>query len=91
MKLGHPVLFGFGRAHSSGAIAEIIRRFAELKALVPNITTSNGAKTQAQKALIMNTATFSCSPSPTLSRVMPTLCIPITQPLRTGSSHLCLR
>jgi hypothetical protein len=37
MKLGHPVLFGFGKAHSSAAIAEIIRRFAELKALVLGI------------------------------------------------------
>ena len=37
MKLRHPVLFGFGKAHSSAAIAEVIRRFAELKALVPGI------------------------------------------------------
>ena len=35
MKLRHLVLFGFGKAHSSAAIAEVIRRFAELKALVP--------------------------------------------------------
>ena len=37
MKLRHLVLFGFGKAHSSAAIAEVIRRFAELKALVPSI------------------------------------------------------
>ena len=37
MKLRHVVLFGFGKAHSSTAIAEVIRRFAELKALVPGI------------------------------------------------------
>ena len=37
MKLRHLVLFGFGKAHSSAAIAEVIRRFAELKALVPGI------------------------------------------------------
>jgi hypothetical protein len=37
MKLRHVVFFGFGEAHSSAAIAEVIRRFAELKALVPGI------------------------------------------------------
>ena len=37
MKLRHLVLFGFEKAHSSAAIAEVIRRFAELKALVPGI------------------------------------------------------
>jgi hypothetical protein len=37
MKLRHVVLFGFRKAHSSAAIAEVIRRFAELKALVPGI------------------------------------------------------
>src|ERR1700749_1519199 len=37
MKLRHVVLFGFGKAQSPGAIAEVIRRFAELKALVPDI------------------------------------------------------
>ena len=37
MKLRHVVLFGFGKAHSSAAIAEVIRQFAELKALVPGI------------------------------------------------------
>jgi hypothetical protein len=37
MKLRHLVLFGFGKAHSSAAIAEVIRRFAELKALVPGV------------------------------------------------------
>ena len=37
MKLRHLVLFGFGKAHSSAAIAEVIRRFAELKALVRGI------------------------------------------------------
>jgi Stress responsive A/B Barrel Domain len=37
MKLRHVVLFGFGKAQSPAAIAEAIRRFAELKALVPSI------------------------------------------------------
>ena len=37
MKLRHVVLFGFGKAQSPAAIAEVIRRFAELKALVPGI------------------------------------------------------
>ena len=36
MKLRHVVLFGFGKAQSPAATAEIIRRFAELKALVPD-------------------------------------------------------
>jgi hypothetical protein len=33
MKVRHVVLFGFGKAQSPAAIAEVIRRFAELKAL----------------------------------------------------------
>jgi Stress responsive A/B Barrel Domain len=37
MKLRHVVLFGFGKAQSPSAIANVIRRFAELKALVPGI------------------------------------------------------
>jgi hypothetical protein len=37
MKLRHLVPFGFGKAQSPGATAEIIRRFVELKALVPDI------------------------------------------------------
>ena len=37
MKLRHVVLFGFGKAQSPAKIAEVIRRFAELKALVPGI------------------------------------------------------
>ena len=37
MKLRHVVLFGFGKAQSPAATAEVIRRFAELKALVPDI------------------------------------------------------
>ena len=37
MKLRHVVLFGFGKAQSPAAIAEVIRRFADLKALVPDI------------------------------------------------------
>jgi hypothetical protein len=89
MKLRHVVLFGFGKAHSSAAMAEVIR-FAELKALVPGIDDFEWAKTQAQKALIMDTATFSCSLSPTLGHVTPTLCIRIMQPLRTGSTAICV-
>jgi hypothetical protein len=37
MKLRHVVLFGFGKAQSPAATAEVIRRFVELKALVPDI------------------------------------------------------
>jgi hypothetical protein len=37
MKLRHMVLFGFGKAQSPAAIAEVIRRFVDLKALVPGI------------------------------------------------------
>jgi hypothetical protein len=37
MKLRHVVLFGFGKAQSPAAIAEVIRRFAELEVLVPSI------------------------------------------------------
>jgi hypothetical protein len=37
MKLRHVVLFGFGKAQSPAAVAEVIRRFVELKALVPGI------------------------------------------------------
>ena len=37
MKLRHVVLFGFGKAQSAATIAAIVRRFAELKALVPGI------------------------------------------------------
>jgi hypothetical protein len=37
MTLRHVVLFGFGKAQSRAAIAEVVRRFAELKALVPSV------------------------------------------------------
>jgi Stress responsive A/B Barrel Domain len=37
MKPRHVVLFGFGKAESPAAIAEVIRRYADLKALVPDI------------------------------------------------------
>ena len=36
MKLRHVVLFGFGNAAPS-AIAEVIRRFVQLKALIPGV------------------------------------------------------
>ena len=36
MALRHVVLFGFGK-QSPAAIAEVVRRFVELKTLVPNI------------------------------------------------------
>ena len=39
----------------------------------------------------MDTATSFCSLSPARGRVTPTLCIPITQPFRTGWNHLCHR
>jgi len=90
MKLRHVVLFGFEKAQSPAAIAEVVRRFAELKALVPGIDDFEWARTQVQRVLITDTATSFCSLLSTLGRVTPTLCIPITRPLRTGSSHLCL-
>jgi Stress responsive A/B Barrel Domain len=37
MTLRHVVLFGFGKDQSPAAIAEVIRRFVELKELVPGI------------------------------------------------------
>jgi hypothetical protein len=37
MKLRHVVLFGFENSQSPAAIAEVIRRFAELKTVVPGI------------------------------------------------------
>jgi hypothetical protein len=37
MKLRHLVLFGFEKTQSPAAIAEVIRRFAELEALVAGI------------------------------------------------------
>ena len=37
MKLRHVVLFGFGKSQSPAAIAEVIRRFVDLKTLVPSI------------------------------------------------------
>ena len=37
MALRHVVLFGFGKDQSQAAIAEVVRRFVELKTLVPNI------------------------------------------------------
>jgi hypothetical protein len=37
MTLRHVVLFGFGKAQSRSAVAEVIRRFAKLKELVPGV------------------------------------------------------
>ena len=37
MKLRHVALFGFEKAQSPAVITEVVRRFAELKALVPGI------------------------------------------------------
>jgi Stress responsive A/B Barrel Domain len=37
MTLRHVVLFGFGKDQSPAAVAEVVRRFAELKELVPSI------------------------------------------------------
>jgi hypothetical protein len=37
MKLRHVVLFGFASALSAAAIDEVVRRFAELKSLVPGV------------------------------------------------------
>ncbi len=37
MTLRHVVLFGFGKAQSPAAVAEVVRRFAALKDLVPGI------------------------------------------------------
>jgi Stress responsive A/B Barrel Domain len=37
MKLRHVVLFGFANSVSATTIAEIVRRFAELKTLVPGV------------------------------------------------------
>lgn len=37
MKLRHVVLFGFANGVSAATIAEVVRRFAELKTLVPGV------------------------------------------------------
>jgi hypothetical protein len=37
VKLRHVVLFGFSGAASEATIAEVVRRFAELKTLVPGV------------------------------------------------------
>jgi Stress responsive A/B Barrel Domain len=37
MTLRHVVLFGFGKDQSAAAIAEVVRRFAKLKELVPGM------------------------------------------------------
>jgi hypothetical protein len=37
MTLRHVVLFGFGETQTPAEIAEVVRRFAELKALVPGV------------------------------------------------------
>ena len=91
MKLRHLVLFGFEKAHSSAAIAEVIRRFAELKALVPGIDDFEWGENSSPEGLNHGHShvfllTFANAQGVTL-----TLCILITQPLRTGSGHLCLR
>jgi stress responsive alpha/beta barrel protein len=52
MKLRHLVLFGFGKAHSSAAIAEVIRRFAELKGLVPGIDDFEWGENSSAEGLI---------------------------------------
>jgi hypothetical protein len=91
MKLRHVVLFGFGKAQSPAAIAEVICRFADLKALVPGIDDFEWGENSSPEGLDHDTATFSCSLSLARGRVTLTLCVPITQPLRSGSSHLCLR
>ena len=91
MKLRHVVLFGFGKAQSPAATAEVIRRFADLKAQVPGIDDFEWGENSSPRASTVDTATFSCSLLLARGRVTLTLCIPITQPFRTGSSHLCLR
>jgi hypothetical protein len=37
MTLRHVVLFGFGETQTPAAIAEVVRRFAELRTLVPDV------------------------------------------------------
>jgi hypothetical protein len=56
MKLRHVVLFGFKAATTAAAIAETIRRFAELKVLVPDIDDFEWARVPAWKAWTMDSA-----------------------------------
>jgi hypothetical protein len=51
MKLRHVVLFRFGKAQNPAAIAEVIRRFAELKALVPSIDDFEWAENSSPEGL----------------------------------------
>ena len=91
MTLRHVVLFGFGKAQSPTAVAEVVRRFAELKELVPGIDDFELGENSSPEGLDHGTAMPFCSLSPILRRGTPILCIPITPRLRTGYSHLCLR
>jgi Stress responsive A/B Barrel Domain len=87
MTLRHVVLFGFGKAQSPAAVAEVIRRFAELKERVPGVEDFEWGENLSLEGLDHGHShafllTFANSEAPT-----PILCIPITQPLRAGSSH----
>jgi hypothetical protein len=91
MKLRHVVLFGFGKAQSPAAIAEVIRRFVELKALVSSIDDFEWGENSSSEGIDHGHSHVFLLTFANAQGVTPTLCIPITQPLRTGSSHLCLR
>ena len=51
MTLRHVVLFGFGKDQSPAAITEVVRRFAELKALVPGIDHFEWGKNSSPEGL----------------------------------------
>ena len=51
MKLRHVVLFGFEKAQSPAVITEVVRRFAELKALVPGIDDFEWGENSSAEAL----------------------------------------
>ena len=91
MTLRHVVLFGFGKAQGPAAVAEIIRRFAELKELVPGVEDFEWGENSSPEGLDHGHSHAFLLTFANLRRGTPILCIPITQPFRPGSGHLCPR
>ena len=78
MTLRHVVLFGFGKDQSPAAIAEVVRRFAELKELVPGIDDFEWGENSSPEGLDRGHSHAFCSLSPMRARATLILCILIT-------------
>lgn len=78
MKLRHVVLFGFGKAQSPAATAEVILRFAELKALVAEIEDFEWGENSSPEGLDRGHSHAFLLTSRARGRATLTLCIPIT-------------